>query len=113
MSDRITFKPVRGFEEELMNIPVTEGLVLFATDTGKMWMDTRNERVPLGGSGASLIYAQSTPQAVADDDGNYFYIISPDDLDEPELKVQINDLILNSDGSFYRVVEILDDGDYR
>ena len=113
MSDRITFKPVRGFEEELMNIPVTEGLVLFATDTGKMWMDTRNERVSLGGSGASLIYAQSTPQAVADDDGNYFYIISPDDLDEPELKVQINDLILNSDGSFYRVVELLDDGDYR
>ena len=93
-----------------MNQAVTDGAILFAEDTGKMWMDAHEQRIPLGGGGASLIYGHdAAPVEVADADGNFSYIFDLDQLDEPDKKVFANDLILNSDGSFYRVLEVYED----
>lgn len=93
-----------------MNQAVTDGAILFAEDTGKMWMDAHEQRIPLGGGGASLIYGHdANPQEVADADGNFSYVYDLDQLDEPDKKVFANDLILNSDGSFFRVTEVYDE----
>ena len=101
------FKPIRGLEADLLNnVPHTEGALLVATDTGKMWLDTPHKRVALAGSGASLLYGVAQVQQVADEGGNFTYLLSIDELEDPSVKVQINDLVLNSDGAFYRVLEV-------
>jgi hypothetical protein len=35
----------------------TPGYIYFATDTGKIFLDTDRERVSLGGGGAQILYA--------------------------------------------------------
>lgn len=110
------FKPIRGLEADIIGVdgvggvPHTEGALLIATDTGKMWLDTPRQRVALGGSGAALLYGNSKNiEEKFDDFGNYYYLFPIEDLESHGSKPQVNDLIINSDGSFYRITEILDD----
>ena len=110
------FKPIRGLEADLIGVdgrggvPHTEGALLVATDTGKMWLDTPKHRVALGGSGASLLYGASKDVVEKFDElGNYYYLFPVEDLEDNGSKPQLNDLILNSDGAFYRITAIKPD----
>ena len=54
----VQFVPVRGKEKNIEILDKQEGRLYFTTDTGKILMDVSNdERIILGGSGASLYYS--------------------------------------------------------
>lgn len=102
------FRPYRGADEQIKNLPIQQGYIYFATDTGRIYLDYENQRLTMGGSGATLYYA-SDYELSKDIDDNYF--IDLNTLDEPEMagNVKENDLIINIDGAFYRVLRISSD----
>lgn len=101
MSDT-KFRPVQGADEKIKQSPYTEGYVYFATDTGRIYLDTEGERVPLGGGGVSILYAQAA-QVKENVDGTY--AIQIEDLDDSDAKPSMDDLIINSDGRFFKVID--------
>lgn len=100
------FRPYRGLDEKIKAMPQQPGYVYFATDTGRIYLDYDNERIPMGGNGASLYYANDT-DVVKDLLDNYF--IDIDTIVDAGSSLKANDLIINGDGAFYRVLEITDE----
>ena len=54
------FRPYRGKDSTIQEIPYSNGYVYFATDTGRIYLDYNGERLAMGGNGASLFYANDT-----------------------------------------------------
>ena len=108
-----TFKPIRGSQVAINRYPIVEGQVLFAYDSGRIYLDKNGIRYTMsskGGNsagGTGIVYA----------DGSNTQII-PVDLTEHEpteftmdlaaledpIVPEIDNLILNSDGRFFRVI---------
>ena len=97
------FRPYRGTDATIQGIPYSEGYLYFATDTGRIYLDYNQERLTMGGNGASLFYANDTDvfQDLLDR-----YHIDISTFDDPEASIKVNDLIINTDGAFYRVLEV-------
>lgn len=108
MSDKTKFNVVRGTDEKIrQNFPYQDGYVYFAVDTGRIYMDVKgNNKLAMGGSGASIIYANTTFSQNPDNDNYTFYT---DGLENPEERVKIGDLVINRDGAFYKVEAINED----
>ncbi|MBE6148235.1 MAG: hypothetical protein E7167_01790 [Firmicutes bacterium] len=104
---KIKFQPARGLEETLLANPYTEGMIYFATDSGRIFLDTNGEnKIPLGGGGVSVIYGydEGVIENVVDQTFTFHA-----DLLEKGVNPKVNDLIINSDGRFYKIQEILVD----
>ena len=97
------FRPYRGVEEKIKSFPIQPGYVYFATDTGRIFLDYEDQRLTMGGNGASLYYANDT-EVVQDLLDNYY--IDIDTILDAGSSLKANDLIINSDGCFYRVMEV-------
>ena len=97
------FIPVYGEEQDFNKLPIENGRIYFSTDTRKIFVDMNDQRIPMGGSGISLFYADQTNVIKSDDETSILF--SEYFLDQNSLP-QINDIIINSDGIFYRVKEI-------
>lgn len=84
-----------------MNAP--EGAVLFATDTGKIYMVQDGEKLIFGGSGsgASILYGIADEKT---ENENHQYLFSLDELENREVRPAIGDLILNKDGTFFKII---------
>ena len=96
------FIPVRGTENFIASIPVTNGYVYFAIDTGKIYVDTADERVSVGASGASIYYTDATVDKDNVAEGED-YIVALIDPEGNPVNARVNDLLINSDGTFYKV----------
>ncbi len=95
----VQFIPVRGLDSKINNksqTPIKDGFVYFATDSGKIYVDSQGERVAMGAAGAAIYYG-STEKPLPD--GDYFLIPINDVSGTPK----VGDLILNADGGFYKV----------
>ena len=99
----VTLKPIRGKEQDLLQLDIVEGAILVATDTGSMYMDANGKRVSIGGSGSPFIYAEAEGLE-PDEYGNY--AIPFDALESDDILPQKDGLIINEDGSFYRILEV-------
>lgn len=106
--NKIPFRPVKGTEEQIANIPISSGQFYCATDTGKIYLDTKGKRIPMGGSGVSIYYGSITklePDVETD-----FYYFPKENLENDKQTPKVDDIILNvNDGKFFRVINILDD----
>ena len=101
------FRPVRGSEANILAMPYQEGYLYFATDTGNIFIDSKGkEKFPLGGRGAAVIYGRTT---AAQNSGDDYYTIQISGLENPDISVREGDLIINRDGAFYKVIEVLED----
>lgn len=100
------FRPYRGLDEKIKSMPQQPGYVYFATDTGRIYLDYNDQRIPMGGNGASLYYANDTD--VVKDLLDYYYI-DIDTIVDAGSSLKANDLIINGDGAFYRVLEVTDE----
>ena len=49
------FKVVRGTEERIQEYQYVDGQVYFAIDSGRMYLDVKGERVPVGGGKGLVI----------------------------------------------------------
>lgn len=95
------FIPIQGKRDTIQAQAIIEGNLYFATDTGEMFLDTANERIPVGGGGVSVLYA--TAASVSQDLTDLSYIIYFADLEDQDASPKKDDLIINSNGTFYKV----------
>ena len=101
------FCPVKGLESNIQSKPVKNGHIYFATDSGHIYMDDNNKRILVGGGqGATIYYSFST--SIEQNELNY-WVINNSDLEDPTVKYIIGDIIINSDGSFYKITELPSD----
>ena len=100
----ILFTPIQGNDNQIQKIEYNEGYVYFALDTGKIYLDANDEnKILMGGGGASLLYANDTSVDSLPDDT---YVLSLDTLEDAS-NLKENDLIINQgDGGFYKVKSI-------
>ena len=106
------FKPVRGTEAQIKNCEHRDGYLYFATDTGKMYLDTSERRIMVGGSGSgggnsSILYAKS--DAINEHEDGFFHISINDLEDNTLTNIPVDTVIINKDGAFYRVVKYEND----
>jgi hypothetical protein len=83
-----------------------DGYIYFATDTGRIYLDTaESNKVAIGGNGVSLFYGSDPlPQQDPLIDGQFTLDLS---LIVDYSNCKVGDLILNqSDGCFYKILEI-------
>lgn len=96
----ISFRPVRGTESNIVNQPLHNGYVYFATDSGKIYLDTDEDRYSLGANGAAVLYSNAE-NVISNTDNSYTILYSY--LDDQNAIPKAGDLIINSDGRFFRV----------
>jgi hypothetical protein len=112
-NNKIPFSPVRGYEENIRRQAVADGYVYFATDTGNIYVDAEGARHTMGGSGSSGIHYTNASEADVvrvgeDEDENKLYTI-PLETFENVVIPKPDDLLLNSDGRFFRVISYSDE----
>ena len=107
MSSNTIFTPVQTTEEVIKQQDIHNGWLYFATDTGRMYLDTVSERIPVGGvtSGVSIYYGNAD-EPIKDETADLYTILKTEVADGP---LEEEDLILNSDGGFYKVKSITQD----
>lgn len=103
MSDT-PFRVVRGTEAKIKENTPHEGYVFFATDTQKIYYGDGREFISMGGNSSIHFGILDTSGA---DDGQIEFIFDPQvDLEPTNSPPQIDDLILNKDGCFYRIINV-------
>ena len=111
MADGIKFRPVMGPDRLIKNTVQSNGYFYVATDTGAMYLDVDNHRISVGGLGgasSSFCWANGSGSQIiklVEDDTDFSYSISFDAIEEGVIP-KPDDLILNSDGRFFRVTGI-------
>ena len=97
------FIPVMGNSEKISAASYAEGFTYFETDTGRIYVDTNGERKIFGGGGVEIFYASSTniTESFYDESFNIPFV----DLENEEAQLSPDDLIINSDGRFFKVIE--------
>ena len=98
----VQFIPVRGLDKNISNEalnPITDGYVYFATDSGKIYVDSRGERVIMGAAGAAIYYG--TLEKPTEVEGYFDFPVNA-----VSGTPKVGDLILNSDGGFYKVQNV-------
>ena len=109
MSDKTKFKVVRGYEEAIQAIPYTDGQVYFALDSGRIYLDARGEeKIPVGGGNGVVIHYGNIPSDLEPESLNT-YSVTLSMLEDQRTIPQVGDLILNSDGAFFRIIGESDD----
>lgn len=101
MSLNPIFTPVQTTESVIKNLDIQNGWLYFATDSGRMYLDTIDDRISVGGSGGGVAIYYGESQNPEYNKDTELYSILKDDVKDTSLKV--GDLILNSDGGFYKV----------
>lgn len=100
------FIPVQCTEERFKTFSPQEGYVYFVTDKKKMFLGKNNEFIPMC---ATSGFFYGLKEIEYDNSGNepdpqvFFDMVEIEGDDVPE----VDDLILNIDGCFYRVVNVL------
>ena len=111
MADKIKFWPIRCTEDQMKSQLYYDGKLYFTTDTNKIYLDVNGSHHLMGGSGGNgsgITYAHGTESQItkasgSETDNNYF--IELEALDDPSISPKEDDLILNSDGRFFRVID--------
>ena len=97
----VKFIPVR-ITEANMPETVTNGHIYFTVDTGKIYVDTADGRVSMGNVGVAILYGDFPKDAEPDANTEKYYF-NITDLVDKNASPHVDDLVLNSDGRFYRI----------
>ena len=103
------FQPIRGREETINLLPIREGFLYFAYDSGNIYLDKDGRRYLMGGNSSGIIYANGNDEQILkvlpNDDTNYEYTIKFSALENSSIPL-VDSLILNTDGRFFRVTAV-------
>lgn len=103
MDNQIPFRPYQGYDKIIQAQDIVDGNIYFAADSGKIYLDKEGSRIAMGGGGAAVLYAQASNIIANPDDT---YTIKLMDLQEGSSTPKENDLIINSDGRFFKVSSV-------
>ena len=109
------FQPVRGTQAAINRQPIREGYVYYAYDSGRIYLDKDGNRYLMstasggGGNGTGIIYANGNDDNIISKHPEIQYndeftiLLSALEI---EVLPEENNLILNSDGRFFRVISV-------
>lgn len=104
------FQPIRGLEENINKIPVIDGNVYFAYDTGNIYLDKSQHRHLMGGSSNGIFYTNGNDSQILkvnpENEKDFEYKILFSALEDESIIPTPNALLLNSDGRFFRVLSV-------
>ena len=110
------FAPYRGTEAQCQAYPASPGAIFFAYDTNKIYFDDANgNRHVMSGSGIKFVYGDHVGELDESEDPAYQGLFPYPKLDiekaydlmeKPVETYQTEDIIINSDGTFYRIKKI-------
>lgn len=109
---RIPFHPAIGPENLILKQDPREGWVWFATDSKKIYYSNGETHLPMGGNSSVFYGTKSFDDEVVDEgqvefEFSVYEIDGNDEVTNGNFKVpNIDDLILNEDGCFYRVTDV-------
>ena len=107
----VSFRPVQGTEAQIKATEYQEGYVYFATDSKKIYLDANGEaKLPMGGNSGiyyGLMELEGEPPENQTEFEFTVYDIEGNEESERLNIPNVDDLILNKDGCFYRVIELL------
>lgn len=107
------FSPIRGTEEKILNTPIQNGQVYFSTDTHNVFYDAGKVRHQVNGAGITFVYGNATGEGDVTQDKETEYYLFPREkiLQEPGVQdcYLVDDIIINADGTFYKIAEIIED----
>lgn len=108
------FKPYRGTDEQIQAFPVLPGAVYFAYDTNKIYFDEAEGRHVMSGSGIKFVYGAALEDLVPNDELLYPFPREAIQAAYAELgkqveTYQVEDIIINADGTLYRIKRIDDE----
>lgn len=103
MDNNVSFRPVQGTEAKIAEHELTKGYFYCATDSGKIYLDTEDKRIPLGGSGAAIYYGNA--DNVQEDTTTKNYLFPKNAMEKKEDVPKEGDIIINVDGTFYKVLD--------
>lgn len=122
MDSTSLFQPVYGTEAKILSRPIRNGCLYFASDTGKIFLDGDNQRKQVGGSGsgsgsANILWGEANedlgtikedPNDITETNTMYlFNVFAVENSTIPD----VDALIINSDGRFFRVLNNTVDAD--
>ena len=96
------FIPIQGKRDTIQDQAIVAGNLYFATDTGEMFLDTATERINVGGGGVAVLYAKQ--KDVTQDLTDMSYVIYFNELEDQDAAPKKDDLIINSNGTFYKII---------
>ena len=107
------FRPVRGTEEAIRKMPKEDGYIYYAYDSGRIYMDKDNERIPMGGgsgtaNGASIYYGEYG-QIIEENEETKKYDYPKNALENKKAVPKEDDIILDDNGALYRILIIGDE----
>ena len=113
----LKFNPVQCNSETFKNLAANEGYVYFVTDKKQIYLGKDGEKIPMGASSGIYygIKAIEYENSGIAPDPNVFFSYKDVELSDKG-SPEVNDLILNigtedlSDGCFYRITGVEDDG---
>lgn len=102
--NKVKFWPIRGTEAQVKQHPPGDGKIYFTTDTNKIYLDVDGSHRLMGNGNSGIIYANGSDSTIIEiEENTNIFTISFSALDNDGEAPQINSLILNSDGRFFRV----------
>lgn len=120
INERTKFRPVYGTQDKILSTSPLEGYVYVASDTGRIWLGVNETFKQIGGSGGSggggstsIFWADGdeeetfTIKKATDDasDGDPIFYIQKDAIQGDNKLPDVNALIINSDGRFFKVLD--------
>ena len=104
------FRPVRGTEANIAKLPIIDGYMYYAYDSGKVYMDRGNARITMGGGGGSAngssIYFGIYGKEIQEDAVSGLYHYPVESLEDSDASPRIDDIILDDAGALYRIKKI-------
>jgi hypothetical protein len=74
---KAVFRPVRGTEASIANLPKVDGSIYYAEDTGRIYMDKDQKRIPMGGgNGVTILYGEFPEGVTPNEEGFYEFSIN-------------------------------------
>ena len=107
------FAPIRGFEETILEAAVEHGRVYFSLDTNNVFFDAGGKHHQVNGAGITFVYGNATGEgAVPFDSDLERYFFSRDKIVQNHNVTDcylVGDIIINADGTFYKIEEITEE----
>lgn len=95
--DSSVFQPYRGTEEAIAQMERKDGNLLFAWDTGKIYLDTETGRYSMGAAGgAAFLYSNASVSQIDE------YFTLPYDSIDAE-KIAVDDIVVSGDNVICRI----------
>jgi hypothetical protein len=114
--NQLAFRPVIGKEALILSQTPDPGHVWFATDSKKIYYSDGVTHLPMGGNSSVFYGIKDFGDEAVDGQTEFqfgvFDIDGNEDAEGNNYKIpNVDDLILNSDGCFYRVAELEGEGE--